>query len=508
MKLKVIIPMTPRNPLIIEIIKDYSDGNNEVARLLALSVGRVLNNADLRHEDWEAQYQNCDVGHIKDWLKAALVNNDSWLANVDGKGRPLKLMKFSNLDQITQEADKAMMKANQKKQGIQIEAGEEELVATLKDGYYLVELLTPNALDKEGSLMQHCVGQGAYDDDVENGDIKILSLRDQHGKPHATIELRVPETAVFHHYEIAQIQGKQNKLPIGHYLTVLKPYLEKEFNNFQKYIAERGIVSADDGLFYSPNAIPVNTTVYNLIINQARDITLPNGLTVLKSFNISRSSISKLPDDINLMGNATFQSGKLTKFPDSFKVGGHLDIRYHRPIKMPDGLSIGGDLIIAHIDILELPEGLKVGRDLRILRTGRSEVVPLPEGIEIGRHLIIEGSYIKHLPDNLKINGQLLIRDTPINTLPSGLECRGNIDIRATNIENIPSDIVVRGYIKLPRKIMKDNNILSLPDCISDDMKIDVSTDNSITPKIVKLGHLRNDARLKNADGNAAGYSM
>jgi hypothetical protein len=218
--------MSNRNPLIIDIIKDYSENNQELARLLALSVGRVLNNAYLRYEDWEAQYQGCDIGHITDWLKVALRNNDLWLSNVDHKNRPLKLMKFSTLEQITLEADKAMMKANQKNQGIQLSPGEEELVVELADGYYLVELLTPSALDKEGSLMQHCVGHGAYDDDVESGDVKILSLRDPSGKPHATIELNVPETAVFHHYEIAQIQGKQNKLPIGKYLSVLKPYME------------------------------------------------------------------------------------------------------------------------------------------------------------------------------------------------------------------------------------------------------------------------------------------
>jgi hypothetical protein len=417
-------------------------------------------------------------------------------------------MKFSTLEQITLEADKAMMKANQKNQGIQLSPGEEELVVELADGYYLVELLTPSALDKEGSLMQHCVGHGAYDDDVESGDVKILSLRDPSGKPHATIELNVPETAVFHHYEIAQIQGKQNKLPIGKYLSVLKPYMEKEYRNFLKYISERGLVSADDGTFYKPNELPENSTIYSLILNQARDITLPAGLTVRNTFNISRSYISELPDDIKLMGNAVFQSGKLTRFPDGFTVGGNLHIRYHKPISMPSGLKVGGDLYIDHIDVIDMPDGLQVGRDLTLFRSGRSEVESLPEDMMIGRDLIIDGCYIKHLPDNLKINRNFIIRDTPIKSLPNGLECKGNIDIRATNIENIPSDIVVRGYIKLPRKIMKDGNILSLSDCISDDMKIDVSSDHSITPKIVKLGDLRNEARLKNADVNVAGYSV
>lgn len=493
---------------IANLIRDDAKNDKRLIELLTLSVGRVLAKLAKRGEDWKTVYDLADVRHICDWLKASLVNNEPWLDHVDGKGRPLKLMKFSSLDQITQEADKAMMKANQKNLGIQIESGDEELVAKLVDGYYLVELLTPNALDKEGALMQHCVGQGAYDDDLESGDIKILSLRDQHGKPHATIELNVPETAVFHHYEIAQIQGKQNKLPIGHYLTVLKPYLEKEFHNFQKYIAGRGMVSADDGMFYQPNTLPENATIHSVIFNQARDIAFPSGLTVRNTFNISRSSISQLPDDIRLMGNAIFQSGKLTRFPDGFTVGGNLHIRYHKPISMPSGLKVGGDLFIDHIDVIDLPDGLQVGRDLTLSRSGRLEVKSLPEDMMIGRDLIIDGCSIKHLPDNLRINGKLLIRDTPLKSLPNGLECKGNIDIRATNIENIPSDIVVRGYIKLPRNIMKDNNILSLPDCISDDLKIDVSTDNSITPKIVELGHLRNEARINNEGGNAAGYSM
>ena len=53
-------------------------------------------------------------------------------------------------------------------------------------GYSWVELTSPEALEREGALMRHCVG--IYGDFVRLGKTRIFSLRDSHGLPHATVE--------------------------------------------------------------------------------------------------------------------------------------------------------------------------------------------------------------------------------------------------------------------------------------------------------------------------------
>ncbi len=63
-------------------------------------------------------------------------------------------------------------------------------VMRLADGMEIVRLTTPEALDYESTYMGHCVGKGNYDCGVSDGSIKIYSLRDRVGEPHATFEVR------------------------------------------------------------------------------------------------------------------------------------------------------------------------------------------------------------------------------------------------------------------------------------------------------------------------------
>jgi hypothetical protein len=143
----------------------------DIKRLLGLSLGRVLSNTE-----WTDQRAvlTRNLSHIIDWLHAAVVNNESWLERRDEFGRPKKLMKFGSLDQIIKEADKAMLKAAQKLQSIQLVEGDEELYQELADGYYLVRLKTAAALDRESAEMQHCVGLGAYDASLNDDNSLIL----------------------------------------------------------------------------------------------------------------------------------------------------------------------------------------------------------------------------------------------------------------------------------------------------------------------------------------------
>jgi hypothetical protein len=76
-------------------------------------------------------------------------------------------------------------------------------------GWRWVQVIDTAALDREGSLMQHCVGGGSYDAGLQNGTIQIYSLRDPKNEPHITVEVR---KGVVH-----QFKGKQNKPPAEKY---------------------------------------------------------------------------------------------------------------------------------------------------------------------------------------------------------------------------------------------------------------------------------------------------
>lgn len=90
------------------------------------------------------------------------------------------------------------------------------------DGWTLQRLLTKADLAAEGTAMQHCVGgpdrgggrrdgESSYWQEMRDGHISILSLRDPTGKPEATIEVsrrREPYQA-----GVEQIQGPMDEAP-------------------------------------------------------------------------------------------------------------------------------------------------------------------------------------------------------------------------------------------------------------------------------------------------------
>lgn len=76
------------------------------------------------------------------------------------------------------------------------------LLLELEDGFTLVHLTGEAALEEEGERMSHCVGD--YGLTVRNGSAEILSLRDEKGQPHATIE-------VLGGVRVTQMKGKGNQ---------------------------------------------------------------------------------------------------------------------------------------------------------------------------------------------------------------------------------------------------------------------------------------------------------
>lgn len=223
------------------------------------------------------------LDHITDWLKASFLTGAGWLHNVDGLGRPKKLMKCSSIADLVREADKAMDRLNAQC-ARSLGANDERHIADLADGYTVVRLLTPAALDLESSRMHHCVGHGAYDGDVESGYSEIYSLRDPLGRPAVTMEVGADHYAdpAEGHVErrICQVKGKRNDNPEDRHLAILKPFIlasgwEGE-NGYWKRVKDIA------GTVHDLYDIPAGTRFRELRIwaDVCGDVTLPEGLVV------------------------------------------------------------------------------------------------------------------------------------------------------------------------------------------------------------------------------------
>ncbi len=294
-------------------LRPYYGDDERLGVLLSYCVGRVMLRSAKAGVDWEHLARDEDIRHIADWLKAAVVNDEPWLTHLDDRGRPKKLMKFNSIDNITKEANKAMLKAAQRLSNVKLIEGDEELYKELGDGFYMVRLLTPASLDRESAQMQHCIGDGAYDADLANPDNLYLSLRDKHGKAHATLEIK--------HGTLVQLQGKQNTVPVNKYLDVLIPFLKA--TGWKIHIPPHVL----------GHVIDVNGDWYKLD-------ELPNGLTVA--------------------GDLYLRGPDITHVPEGLKVGGDLYLRGTKITHLPKGLTVGGELHLHYTNITHLPEGLTV----------------------------------------------------------------------------------------------------------------------------------------------------
>jgi hypothetical protein len=92
--------------------------NEQVLKLLELSVGRVLEKAAAGGAFPMSLINASQATHVTDWLTAAVLADEEWLKAIDDHGRPRKLMKFGSVEAIVAEADKAMAKFSQKNRSV------------------------------------------------------------------------------------------------------------------------------------------------------------------------------------------------------------------------------------------------------------------------------------------------------------------------------------------------------------------------------------------------------
>jgi hypothetical protein len=329
-----------------KIYADYADEQGSyddklMFELIECSIERVIHLMEKREPMLVGlELAAFDPYHIADWLKASIINNEPWLKNVDDKGRPKKLMKCGILEGLYHEADKAMMKAIQREGTVDLTEGNEELLMELDDGYRLVALLTPAALDREGYKMKHCIGQGAYDENVKKQDCLFLSLRDRFNNPQATMEL-VGKNLV-------QLQGKQNKTPNFKYARLLQPFIVKYGIEDHRNIFNLSYKFSADGSTYDISSMPDGTTLHGYVfINGDTPITtLPDNLTVQGDLHLKNSDIKELPSGLHVWGELFIIGGEISVLPSDLKVGKQLFIRSEHITAVDDDIDVGGSINI------------------------------------------------------------------------------------------------------------------------------------------------------------------
>jgi hypothetical protein len=378
--------------IVARLMASAANEDEQVARLLAMCVGRVLLK---RLNDGDKELPDEDIlRHIADWIAAAVVTNAHWLSNFDDHGRPKKLMKFSMIEQITAEADRAMRDAAARPPVFPVIDGDERVYRELGDGFRLVQLLTPEALDRESAVMQHCIGNGGYDRHVTDSSKLYLSLRDRAGKAHATLEVDVSK------HTLKQFQGKQNKPPVQRYIDVVVPYLRDERILVGMSSTRLGYVVAADGEWHRLENLPENLHVAgDLDISYSKLTVLPRNLTVDGTLNATGSKLESLPEGLKVRDSIRLArttgifrlfgleevckeldlNGSRVQFlPNNLRVGS-LDVSHTPMSSLPEGLVVKGTLNISHTDIVELPEDIYVGV---VIEAYRTDLETIPHSVD------------------------------------------------------------------------------------------------------------------------------
>ncbi|MCZ7885380.1 hypothetical protein [Agrobacterium salinitolerans] len=138
-----------------------------------------------RAQYW-TMWHSVAVRHVVDWLSVAQDEGHAWLGNLGVDGYPKKLMKCGDVARLVNEANKGLRQ--RKAADVVLGPEDETFIADLGAGHTLVELLSPMALRREGSIMRHCISHGGYDWQLADPARHLYSVRDQGGAPLATLE--------------------------------------------------------------------------------------------------------------------------------------------------------------------------------------------------------------------------------------------------------------------------------------------------------------------------------
>lgn len=252
---------------------------------------------------------SADIITVRDFLYSAAESYiDKSLAQAKDSKKDVKISldylktnnEYDTFEKVLSVAEKwhAVMTENAEKKAKDKELYEKslkggEFVMDLGGGMSAYRLTTPEALDFESEYMGHCVGKGGYDEGVRNGSIKIFSIRDENGEPHATLEVR--------RTDVMQCKGKGNKTPIQKYIPAIQKFVETQNLEIKNDMKNIGLIK-QDGQYYSLYDLPKGFVVKGDLDLSEMDLTdiRLDGIKVEGKLDLSHAK--NLPPELDLTG--------------------------------------------------------------------------------------------------------------------------------------------------------------------------------------------------------------
>jgi len=103
------------------------------------------------------------------------------------------------------------------------------MVKTYEQGFRWVKLVSALQFEREGRLMNHCVGNGTYYNRWRgNSSSEYFSLRDEHNRPHATLEVHFDGGhPLTRKGSVVQCKGNSNRRPDKEYQPYIRRFIDE-----------------------------------------------------------------------------------------------------------------------------------------------------------------------------------------------------------------------------------------------------------------------------------------
>ena len=254
-----------------------------------------------------------------------------------------------------------------------------EIIKKYSNGFYWAKITSEHELQREGKIMNHCVG--SYWAQVKSDKISILSLRDLKNIPHCTVEYRGKD--------INQIKGNSNGVVKKEYVPYVEDLLKGKvikINNIDgNDLLKIGLIYDIKGDLYSIDKIKTEIVVNDL--------------------NLSEMNLEKLPDLSKVIVNGDFYcfGNKLITLKGAPK-------------------EVRGNFYCDNNKLTSL-EGAprEVGRDFICSSNNLTSLKGAPK--EVGRDFICAGNQLISLEGAPKIiNGDFSIFQNKLTSLDGALE--------------------------------------------------------------------------------------
>ena len=329
-----------QNPYLYKLFyKEISNNTQYMSKITS----KLTNEWDIkdREQDTLREFEPNDnltnqLTHIRDWLTASNPN-------------PATFNTIKNIDMAFNIADTWFNK--QKVTNTQDGVSGTKLIHTYSDGYKILQLLTPTALDYESQHMGHCVGKGTYDTKVTSGDTIIYSLRDTKNIPHATLEVT--------DNTLKQIKGKQNQPVVEKYRDYITDFIN--LNNFKDVndVKNIGMIKLDNKVYTLKQLYEMKDIIVegNVDLSKLGLTTLPHFKSIGGIFDCGDNKLTSLDGCPTYIGGyLDCRGNQLTSLKGcATYIGGSFDCRYNQLTSLKGcPTSIGGGFVCSFNQLTSL----------------------------------------------------------------------------------------------------------------------------------------------------------